>query len=184
MPGWLGHPVGYGGANPLRHTDPTGQRPCDVDECEPDWRPPPPPPPPDFPAGDYPDMNEPPLTVSEPCSGCGGSVLARASDFTLRLVGEYLYVVVSAAGGGEFILGGGAVKNVRHERTVQIEDPKRFAEELFESPTKGMDPQPYAPDRYPGGRQVQLKDGSIVGIRQAADGCGRWMFGPAADTSR
>ncbi len=34
-PGWMGNRFGYAGANPARYLDPTGHRPCEVDDCSP-----------------------------------------------------------------------------------------------------------------------------------------------------
>jgi len=170
-PSWLGNPTAYAAGNPARLSDPSGTRPCDTDECGPGvpmvWSSPP------FCGPDFPDCNYPtdyptgsvlPPIPPEPPTTVG------ARDFTLRLIGEYLYVVLDA-GGDLLAVGGGPVKKVQAERTLEVEHPESYADDLFRSLTKGMDPKPYkgGGNAYPG-KQVQLKDGSIVGIRRAADG--------------
>ena len=167
-PSWMGNPFGYGAGNPARYSDPTGLYPIDGSDgwAAGDWNPYYP----DFPNGDYPGANDPLITHGGGSGASGGKVESvGARDFHTKLIGEYLYVVVNVASGLENV-GGGPVKQIRHEQEIKVDNPRQFAENLFRSLTEGMNPKGYkGPNPYPG-TQVQLKDGSIVGIRQASDG--------------
>jgi hypothetical protein len=116
---------------------------------------------------DFPDCNYPGSLDSGP-PPIVGSVAAR--DFSLKVIGEYLYVAATV-GGDIVAVGGGPVKNVHVEQTLEVDHPEKYADDLFRSLTEGMDAKPYggAGNQYPG-KQVILKDGSVVGIRRAADG--------------
>jgi RHS repeat-associated protein len=172
-PGWGGSGFGYVDADPVRFADSTGRIPIDSNGCAlddagcarrntelgyPDN-----PCGPDFPNCDFPN------TAPPRSDTLAGDVAAH--DFGTKLIGEYLHVIVDIGGGVLLSVGGGPVKDVHEEKTLNVDHPEKYADDLFRSLTEGMDPKPYtgAVKKYPG-KQVILKDGSIVGIRRAADG--------------